>query len=147
MKYLRKFNESIFSGDWTDYKRIDYSEFFMALSCPYSPPTQVEVEEIRTLLDEKIGVNVDYKVVVNPRHSKSQSYGTFGWSHRASIGIDMDDDFEEDDDDDNVSGLFDVYQLPKEKDDWIIVSIHETENLYFVCEDFIGLKKLIEEVF
>jgi hypothetical protein len=106
-----------------------------------------KVEEIRTLLDEKIGVNVDYKVVVNPRHSKSQIYGTFGWSHRASIGIDMDDDFEEDDDDDDVSGLFDVYQLPKEKDDWIIVSIHETENLYFVCEDFIGLKKLIEEVF
>ena len=142
MKYLRKFNESIFSGDWNDYKRIDSSQFYEALTYPYSPPTQVEVEEIQTLLDEKIGVNVDYYVSNNPRHSNSQSYGTFGWDYRTSIGI--------------VSGLFVVYQLPKEKDDWIVVKInddsgrfeqYETENLYFVCEDFIGLKKLIEEVF
>jgi hypothetical protein len=136
MKYLRKFNESIFDGDWFDYKKItptDFGVLYFDESKTFKKP--MYIEKVKELIQSKVDEEVEVIII----GSGTKQCSSYGW--------------------DNEKNMLNIYYL--EDDDWIIVK-YVTEHIafddefetayyqttYYLCEDFVGLKKLItDEIF
>jgi hypothetical protein len=131
MKYLRKFNESIFDGNWSDYKMItptDFGVLYFDLSKKFKKP--MYVEKIKDIIQSKVDEEVEVYII----GKDTKQYSSYGW--------------------DNEKNMFDIYYL--EDDDWILVKyvterinvFDESETTYYLCEDYEGIKKLItDEIF
>ena len=143
MKYLRKFNESIFSGNWTDYKKITEADFHEINRNLFVDPKDLQKYNIKSIIEEKVGE----KVAERFRTHFPKEILCFGWgTNRWTVSPDSKDPQSKD-------NMIDLHLL---KDDWILfvyyyknkskVSIAKYDKEYYLCETIEGLKKLIKDL-
>jgi hypothetical protein len=136
MKYLRKFNESIFDGDWSDYKQISNSEFnSIFYGDEYFHKEPIKVDEIKNLIKLKVNREVNRTNLKIPSSENDVDWVSFSWDVYRGKTID------------NTS--MSIHYMT---DDWFLVQIttnrlsRNIKTNTYVCEDYEGLKKLINDI-
>ena len=145
MKYLKKFNESIFDGNWIDYKKIteaDFSEIYFDRNL-FLDPKDLQKYNIKSIIEQKVGEEVFVKLKPHfPKPILCFGWGTNKWTLLPSSKEPQLKDY-----------IIDLYLL---KDDWILfvyftrdkskVSSNKFYKEYYLCETIEGLEKLIKDL-
>jgi hypothetical protein len=146
MKYLRKFNESVFDGDWLDYKKItdtDFYEIYYNNRNLFVDPIDLQKYNIKSIIEEKVGEEVFVKLKTHfPKPILCFGWGTNRWTLFPNSKEPQLKDY-----------IIDLHLL---KDYWILfcysyrdkskVSSNKFYKEYYVCETIEGLKKLIGDL-
>ena len=145
MKYLRKFNESVFDGDWVDYKKlteVDFYEIYNNRSL-FVDPKDLKKYNIKDVIEGRVGEEVVEKIRPHyPKQILSFGWGTNKWTMFPNSKDPLFKDY-----------IIDLHLL---KDYWILfvysyknkskVSTAMYDKEYYLCETIEGLEKLIKDL-
>jgi hypothetical protein len=145
MKYLRKFNESVFDGDWLDYKKLTEAEFYEIYYNRnlFVDPKDLQKYNIKNIIEERVGEEVVEKFRTHfPKQILSFGWGTNRWTISPASK-----------DPQAKDNMIDLHLL---MDDWILfvysyknkskVSTAKYDKEYYLCETIEGLEKLIKDL-